>query len=70
MRIEVQPNQMVDGLLALDCEDAGGRSYELPNSGALTTSRGDGSHCSERHAESGEELNGRQNRVAQGAAWE
>ena len=39
---------------------------ELPNTGALTTARGDRSHCYERHAESGEEPNGRQNRVAQG----
>ena len=36
------------------------------HNGALTTARGDRSHCYERHAESGEEANGRQNRVAQG----
>ena len=66
--ITVEPvgNRMVHGLLALEGGDAGGASHELPNNGALTTARGDGSDCHERHAESSEEPSGRQNRAAQG----
>ena len=63
--LEPVSNQMVDGLLALEGGDAGCASHELPNIGALTTARGDRSHCCQRHAESGEEPNGRQNRAAQ-----
>ena len=64
--LEAVDNQMVDCLQALEGGDAGGASHELPNNGALTTARGDGSHCFERNAQSDEESNGRQNRVAQG----
>ena len=51
--LEPEGNQMVHGLLALEGGDAGGdaggASHELPNNVALTTARGDGSDCHERH---------------------
>ena len=66
IKLEPIDNQMVDCVQALEGGDAGGASHELPDNGALTMARGAGSHCYERNAQSDEESNGRQNRVAQG----